>query len=221
MEEETRINIRILLLGNESAFIEGLAVRLNKEKDFTASVDTGDSAPAVSLIQRHSPDVLIYDISDDAPKGFPLLKKLKSEFDKRISVITFSDLRARPIIKRFLDAGGSGYLLKGCPFDEFAGAIRSAVRGGKYVCPELAGELLAAGPGMDFNPDDQNTYNRYTSQRKNAVRLLAEGLSNQEIAAKLGIESSTAAYHRKWIMHDFNVHCATDLYIKLKTIDLD
>jgi len=208
--------IRILLADEQSVFREGLVMQLNKEKDFEAVAGMADDVSFVELVRSHEPDILLYDIKEDAAHGFLLLREIRRVFVERMPVAAFSDLRAKSAVRGFLDAGGAAYVLKSSPFDEYKNAIRSAARGQKYICQELTAELV-----MERPSENQIIYNSFTAKRKKVLQLFAGELSIKEIAAHLRIDIDTVEYHIRVTINKLNLSGPIELYKILQTMDLD
>ena len=149
------------------------------------------------LIRRHAPDVLLYDIGEDAAQEFRILKETKKIFNTGISIIAFSDIRSEAAVRDFIRSGGSGYLLKTCPVEECIEAIRKVVRGRKYFSQELMGEIFSGKSVLKYDPEGQKIYDGYTPHRKKVLRFFMEEKSDKEIADCLGIEPGTVEYHIK------------------------
>jgi two-component system response regulator DesR len=204
----------------QSVFREGLAARLNMEKDFEAVTETADSSSMEKMIRRYNPDVLLYDIEEDAAQDFRMLKEIRRIFNTGLSVIAIPDIRSESAVRDFIRSGGSGYVLNTCPVEECIEAIRKAVRGKKYFSQELIEGIFSKKSVMKYNPEGQKIYDGYKLQRKKVLRLFMDGKSNKEIAACLGIGKSTVEYHMKWTRCDFNAHSDKELFQKLISLDI-
>jgi DNA-binding NarL/FixJ family response regulator len=213
MEKNSEKTIRILLMDSQSAFRDGLVMQLNREKDFAAVAETADSTPVVELIRRHASGILLCDVGEDAPQGFPRVNEIRKSCGAGFPIIAISDIRDETAVREFIGSGGAGYLLKTCRFEEYIEAIREAIGGNKYVCRELAAEILSKKTVMKYDPEGQKTYNAYTRKRKRVIRHFLEEESYKAIADCLGIETGTIEYHIKKSRGDFNVHCDKDLLL--------
>jgi len=170
--------IRVLLAEDQTMLRGALASLLGLEADITVVAQAANGREAFKLIQQHAPDVLVTDIEMPERTGLELAADLKQAGVKtRVIILTTF---ARPgYLRRALDAGARGYLLKERPASELAEAIRRVHSGLRAVDPALAAEAWSA----DADP---------LSDRERAVLQRAgEGRTSAEIAADLRLSEGT------------------------------
>ena len=108
-------------------------------------------------------------------------------------------------------AGASGYVLKKTAADALINAIRIVVTGGTYLDPSVAGELVESFVGRLATVDAGHALNELTEREVQALRLIAWGRSNKEIAAQLGISVKTVEHHKANALEKLHLHSRTDI----------
>lgn len=154
-----------------------LAALLDMESDIEVVGRAEDGAIALAMIDEHHPDVVLTDIEMPGLTGLELAGKLQ-ELDKPPRVIILTTFARPGYLRRALDAGVRGYLLKDSPSEKLADAIRSVHRGGRSVDPELAATAWG-------NEDPLN------DRERQVLRLAGEGKSSGEIAEALHLSKGT------------------------------
>ena len=169
--------IRVVVAEDQGMVLGALATLLGLEPDIEVVGRAADGTAAWALVQRERPEVLLSDIEMPGLTGLELAARIRDAgLPVRVLIVTTF---GRPgYLRRALDAGVRGYLLKDQPSEELAAAVRRVAAGGRVVAPELA---EAAWGGADP-----------LSERERAVlRLAEEGRSNKEIADALGLSPGT------------------------------
>jgi DNA-binding NarL/FixJ family response regulator len=124
-------------------------------------------------------------------------------------VLVLTQFADREYVRRFLKLGVAGYVLKKAAGAELIAAVRAAAAGGLVLDPGVAREAMEAIEAPEGAPDD--LYQTLTDREKQVLKLLAEGRSNKEVAAELGISVKTAMSHRENLMSKLALHNRTDL----------
>ena len=169
--------IRIVIAEDQALVLGALAALLEIEGDIEVVGRAADGLEALELVERHDPDAVLADIEMPHMTGLELAAELvrRGSRARTLIVTTF----ARPgYLRRALEAGASGYLLKDSPAEELAGAVRRVVAGGRAIDPALAAEAWT-------EPDP------LTDRQRQVVRLAGEGLSTQKIAGELHLSEGT------------------------------
>lgn len=171
------MKIRVVLAEDQTLVLGALAALLGLENDIEVVAMASDGASALRLVAEHRPDVLVTDIEMPVMTGIELAAAVRRDHPKtRVAIVTTF---ARPgYLRRALDAGVSGYLLKDAPASELAEAIRRINMGLRVIEPTLA--------------VDAWTERDPLSERERAVlKLAGDGSSSHEIAGKLGLSDGT------------------------------
>ncbi len=169
--------IRIVIAEDQSLLRGALASLLGLEADFDIVAQASDGADAMRQIERLKPDVLVTDIEMPGLTGIELAEQVRRKAPAtRVMIVTTFD---RPgYLKRAMDAGVMGYILKDAPSDELANAIRTVASGGRAVAAELAAAAWSANDPL--------------SERERQILRLAEtGKTNREIGLCLNLSAGT------------------------------
>lgn len=154
-----------------------LAALLNLEHDFDVVGTASDGAEALTAVEQHAPDIVLTDIEMPRLTGLELAATLK-ERHPELPVVILTTFARAGYLRRALDAGVRGYLLKDAPAEELAVALRQVASGKRVVDPELALESLDAVDPL-------------TERERQALRAAAEGKTTQQIAAQLFLSDGT------------------------------
>lgn len=169
--------LRIVIAEDQTLVLGAIAALLALEPDFAIVGRASDGDAALALVRNLAPDILITDIEMPGRTGLDLAGIVAREMPKTavIIVTTF----ARPgYLARAWAAGVRGYLLKDAPIDDLAAAIRKVAAGGRAIPSELAA-------AWELGRDP------LTDRERDALRLAEEGLSNKDIARRLGLSPGT------------------------------
>jgi DNA-binding NarL/FixJ family response regulator len=186
--------IHILLCDDHPIVRDGLAAVLSTQPDFEIVGQAATGTEVVHQAAQLNPDVVLLDLEMPELDGVEALRQIRAtRSSARVIVFTAFDSDER--IVAAVKAGAQGYLLKGAPREELFKAIRVVSAGGSLLQPVVASKLLdhvRARTATDFEP--------LTGREMEVLRLLAQGKSNKEIAAKLVITERTAKFHVSSIM---------------------
>jgi two-component system response regulator DesR len=169
--------IRVLLAEDQAMVRGALSALLGLESDLEVIGSAANGEEAWTLIERDKPDILVTDIEMPKLTGLELAQRIRDRgVDCKVVILTTF---ARPgFLRRALDAGVGGYLLKDAPADQLAEALRKVHRGGRAIDPQLA---LEAWSGDDPLND----------RERQVLRLAGEGMSAAEIAEQLHLSQGT------------------------------
>ncbi|HTQ79589.1 MAG TPA: response regulator transcription factor, partial [Thermoanaerobaculia bacterium] len=169
--------IRVLLAEDQSMVLGALAALLGLESDLTVVARARDGREALELALSTQPDVVVTDIEMPHLTGLELTAELRRQGSPARVVILTTFARAG-YLRRALDAGAAGYLLKDSPSEKLAEALRRVHAGLKAIDPDLAAEAWG-------EPDP------LTDRERQVLRLAGEGLSTARIAAELNLSDGT------------------------------
>ena len=192
-----------LVVADDHAVVRsGLRMLLDAEPDLTVVDEAGDVGGTLSAVTNRKPGVLLLDLNMPGEPTLPALGRIKqSSPDTRIVILTMHN---EPIFAReAMRAGASGFVLKHAADGELVKAIRTVASGGRYVQPELAGDLL--GPTRD------EAAGELSAREREVLGLLALGHTNPEIAEQLSLSVRTVESHRANIHQKLELSCRADL----------
>ena len=169
--------IRVLLAEDQAMVRGALTALLNLESDIEVLGSAADGEAAWREVQRLKPDVLVTDIEMPGITGLELAQRIqRHELPMKVIIVTTF---ARPgFLRRALDAGVSGYLLKDAPAENLAEALRTVHRGGRSIDPQLALEAWSEADPLN-------------DRERQVLRLAGEGQSASDIAVKLNLSHGT------------------------------
>lgn len=169
--------IRIVLAEDQAMVRGALAALLRLETDIDVVAEAGDGDAAWLEVQAHKPDLLLTDIEMPGMTGLDLASRVReSELETRVVILT--TFARAGYLRRALDAGVRGYLLKDAPSERLAEALRQVHRGGRAIDPQLA---AAAWDQAD----------PLTARERQVLRMAGEGLSAGEIGQRLNLSQGT------------------------------
>ncbi len=167
--------IRVVLAEDQEMVLGALAALLEMEGDIAVVAQARNGKQALEAVRKHEPDVLITDIEMPEMTGLDAACAIKGGTTRVIIVTTF----ARPgYLRRAMEAGATGYVLKARPAAELANAVRKIHQGQRVIDPELAAEAW-----VEADP--------LTDRERQVLRLAAEGTKTEEVAKKLNLSAGT------------------------------
>ena len=167
-----------LVLAEDQAMVRGaLAALLRLEDDLDVVAEAGDGESAWQEVQRHAPDLLVTDIEMPGMTGLELAQRLHAAGSPTRVVILTTFARAG-YLRRALEAGVRGYLLKDAPSEQLAAALRQVQAGARAIDPQLA-----AAAWDDADP--------LTERERAVLRLAGEGVKSADIAERLHLSQGT------------------------------
>ncbi|BFI95335.1 MAG: response regulator transcription factor [Rhodanobacter sp.] len=170
--------IRVLLAEDQAMVRGALSALLNLESDIEVLGSAADGEAAWREVQRLKPDVLVTDIEMPGLTGLELAQRIQRHDELPVKVIIVTTFARPGFLRRALDAGVSGYLLKDAPAENLAEALRSVHRGGRAIDPQLALEAWSEADPLN-------------DRERQVLRLAGEGQSAGDIAAALSLSHGT------------------------------
>lgn len=190
--------IRVLVADDHPVVRTGLAAVLVQEADLELVAEAENGERALALYREHVPDVCLMDLRMPVMDGVEAIRAITSEFpEARILALTTYEGDAD--IRRALDAGAQGYLLKDMLLTDVIGAVR-AVRRGERVIPNAVAARLAEFPERS----------ELTEREVEVLQLVARGLSNKQVARVIGRTNETVKIHLKNVFAKLGVADRTE-----------
>lgn len=201
--------IRIVVADDHSIVLEGLVALLEDEPGMQVVGKATDGAQALGEVRRSRPDIALLDITMPVMSGLEITRRLTEEMpDVRTLILTMHDEEA--FFFEALQAGASGYVLKGAGKDEILSAIAVVAGGGVYIPPQLAMGLVREALRQPASPESAAS-EPLTEREHDVLRLIAEGLTNKEIADRLILSLNTVKTHRLRLYQKLGLHTRAEL----------
>jgi two-component system response regulator NreC len=187
----------VLLVDDHALVRAGVARLLGDEDGLEVVGECGDTADAVRLTRRLTPDVVVLDIQLGTHSGLDIVPQIR-EIGARVVILSMqADVAAA---RRAFESGAQGYVLKDAAAEELATAIRTVLGGGLYVHQALAARFVLTEPEDDLS-----------DRERDVLRLIALGYTNQEIAKQLYLSVRTIEAHRRHILNKLRLETRADL----------
>ena len=192
--------INVCLVDDHQIVLEGLLLLIESSLDFKCVFTSSNAEDALSKLNIATIDVALIDIEMPGMDGITLCRHLKEKFPgvKVIALTMFNELS---LIRRMIEAGAEGYLLKNVGREELLNAIRRVYAGKSHYSSEIA-EILVRGNQQE--PSTTKVIPILSTREKQIVKLIMEECTSTQIADKLNISINTVETHRRNIMSKLN-----------------
>lgn len=199
--------IRILLIEDNRLLREGITTMLNGQADMRVVAESGGKRSSSLQAPQAKLDVVLMDLGLQSQNGLKMVVSLTKKFPG-IKVIGMGLIPTQLDVVEFVQAGASGFILKEATVEDFLRAIRTVARGGKVLPPPLTGSLFShvVEYALKKGKEGLNRAVRMTRREREIIVLIAEGLSNKEIAQRLNIATYTVKSHVHNIMEKLALH---------------
>ena len=172
--------------------IEGIRSLLQNEKSIEWMGHAMNAASCLAFLNKQLPDVILMDINLPDISGIDLCKEVKTKYPS-VFIIGLSTFNQQSFIQKMMDNGASGYVLKNATQEELTSAIETVMKGKTYLSEEASHTLRK----------DNAASIVLTRREKEVLELIADGMTNAEIAQKLFISVTTVDTHRKNLLAKF------------------
>jgi DNA-binding NarL/FixJ family response regulator len=180
--------IRVMLADDHRLVRAGLEQLLAKAEDLEVVGCAADGEEAVEMASDLRPDVILMDLVMPRADGIEATKRIRSASSDAPAIVVLTSFSDRDRILDALDAGAAGYLLKDCEPQELFDGVRAAASGNSPLAPEAARAMLTARA-------DRRVARDMTDREREVLGLLRTGMSNKQMARRLGISEKTVKAH--------------------------
>ena len=203
--------IPLLLIEDNRLLREGLTVMLKEQPDLKVVASPGNS-DAVIKAKKLKPTVILLDLGLRSQNSLRLLGLLKKHV-RDARVIGMDLVPVQEELVQYVEAGVSGFVLKDATFDDFLRTIRSVAKGANVLPPPLTGSLFSQIAERATRKRRGNPFAsvRMTSREREVVALIAEGLSNKDIAQRLHLATDTVKSHVHNILEKLALHTRLEI----------
>jgi DNA-binding NarL/FixJ family response regulator len=181
--------ITVLIVDDHEVVREGLRLSLSRTPHIRVVGEAADGNAALDLVERRRPGVVIMDVRMPGMDGLDATKALL-EREPNTSVLIFTAYSERSLLARGLDSGAKGYILKEAPHDTLVRAIEKVAGGDSFIDPALMPAFLSGKDREDM----------LTPREREILQLLADGMSNADVAQRLFISQETVKSHVRHIL---------------------
>jgi DNA-binding NarL/FixJ family response regulator len=203
--------LRILVADDHELVRRGVRGLLRARRGWTVVGEAANGREAVEKAYKLKPDVAIVDISMPGLEGLQATRQIREAApDTEVVVLTMHE--SDQMVRRVLDAGALGYVLKSDLAAHLVKAVKNVSAGKLFLTPRVSDIVLKGFLKTGNQPDPtEHSQARPTPREVDIIRLLAEGKANKEIAAALGITIRTVETHRAKIMLKLGLHSLAEL----------
>ena len=214
--------IRVLLVDDQGLFREALATLLGLHSQLEIVGEAADGEAGVALAQTLRPDVVLMDLRMPGMSGVEATRRLRRLVpETRVLVLTtFED---DDEVLAAIEAGAAGYMLKASPAEKLVEAICTVMRGGSPLEPSVASKVMAELARLSRRQSEercQRLADPLSTRELEVLRALCEGLSNKEIAAKLGLTEGTVKNHMTQVLSKLGVLDRTQAALRAHALGL-
>ena len=200
-ETPAGMKIRLFITDDHYMVIEGIRSLLEHEKNVVWMGHASHAAACLSFLEKELPDVILMDINMPGQSGIELCREVKEKYPS-VFIIGLSTFNQQSYIQRMMENGASGYVLKNATQAELVEAITTVAAGKTYISDEAAAAL---------KKNEGGNVPVITRREKEVLELIAEGLTNPEIADRLFISNTTVDTHRKNLLVKFQTRNTASL----------
>ena len=203
--------LRILLADDHGVLRDGLTLLINAQPDMLVVACARGGREAVQLAAQLAPQLVVLDVSMPDLDGAEAAEQIRG-CCPGVRILALTRYADQGYLRRLLDAGASGYVLKRTAGDALIDAIRVVAEGGSYIDPTLAGNLVARMTRVTGIGRGAPGRNGVLAEREMQVmRLIAWGQSNKEIAAQLGLSVKTVESYKATALDKLQLRSRTDI----------
>jgi DNA-binding NarL/FixJ family response regulator len=197
--------ISVLIVDDQDLVREGLRMLLDAEPDLSVVGEAGNGSEAVTQVRRLDPDVVLMDVRMPEVDGVEAAARLVRA-GCRARILMLTTFNVDEYVYRAMKAGASGFLLKDATREQLAGAVRTVAAGDSLLAPAITRRLIddfCRGPAP--GAASAGTAGPLSERELEVVRLVAQGLSNAEVAARLYLSEATVKSHMARILAKLGV----------------
>lgn len=200
----------ILLVDDHPMIRRGMFLILQGQTDMEVIGEASDGSEAIEAARRLKPDVVVMDIEMPHVSGIEATKII-SDMNPNTSILILTAYDREDLLFQALQAGASGYVLKGMDAEDLLAAIRTVNAGDVCITPSMATKLVGDYLKSSSGGEDSDPYNRLSTREREVLPLLAEGNSQHNIAEMLHVSTYTVQTYRQRIMRKLDIHNGTEL----------
>lgn len=197
--------IRVLICDDHAVFRRGLVMVLESELGIEVVAEASDGEDVIALAKETAPDVILMDVRMPKSSGIEATRAIVAAAPTvRVLMLTVSD--EEEDLYEAIKAGANGYLLKEISIEEVADAIRAVAAGQSLISPPMASKLLSEFNNLAKAAAAKVTAPKLSDRELQVLKLVAQGMSNREVAEQLFISENTVKNHVRNILEKLQLH---------------
>ena len=203
--------IRVLIADDHVIVREGIRALLEAQPNIEVVGEATNGEEAVSKAKEVQPDIVLMDITMPVMDGLDATYLIKEQHPE-IKILVLTMHESDQFFFKLLDAGASGYFIKGGSSSELIWALRAVSKGEVFLYPTMAKKLLSDYLQRVKTGNHQESYDALTNREREVLKLIAVGHTNQEVAELLVLSISTVETHRSHIMSKLGLRRPVELF---------
>lgn len=197
--------MRIVLADDHAVVRQGFKMILASQADMEVVGEAANGREALTICESLQPDVVVMDVTMPELNGIEATRRIM-DASPRTRILALSMHKDSVYVREILRAGARGYLLKDSADTDLLNAVRAIGKGEGYLSPSVSDAVLT-----DYRKHVTDPIDLLTSREREVLQMIAEGLTNKEIANKLNLSVYTVEAHRGRIMEKLNLHSTGEM----------
>ncbi|MDO8689189.1 MAG: response regulator transcription factor [Dehalococcoidia bacterium] len=202
--------IRVLIADDHAIVRAGVRLLLESQSDMEVVGEAVDGHAAVEMVRDLEPDLILMDVAMPNMNGIEATQLIKERFPG-VQVLALTMHEDERYFFRILQAGASGYVVKGASPADLLAAVRAVAQGQAYLYPSVAKQLLDDYLKRVEAGEERDSYDGLSEREREVLRLIAEGRTSRSMADQLVLSVNTVERHRANIMGKLNLHSRAEL----------
>jgi DNA-binding NarL/FixJ family response regulator len=194
------MTVRVVLADDQALVRRGFRLILEAEPDLEVVAEAEDGQQAIDAVRRHHAAVVLMDIQMPGLDGLEATRQILADAANQTRVLILTTFERDEYVFEALQLGASGFLLKTAPPEDLVTAVRVVARGEALLSPSVTRRVIQELARQQRHVRRSPDLDRLTQRELEVLRLVAEGLSNAEIAAKLYLSEATVKTHTSNIL---------------------
>ncbi|MBF0450973.1 MAG: response regulator transcription factor [Candidatus Magnetomorum sp.] len=199
-----------ILVDDHEIVREGIKSLLVSFNDISVIGEAQNGLDAISQIDRLKPDIVFIDIMIPKLNGIKVIQKIKNS-GSHTKFLVLSGHKENEYVRASFKAGADGFLSKDANYSEMKLAIKNVLNGKKHICSEISANMLNCFLNSEKSPEKDLKRDVLTKREQEILNLIADGLTNKQIASRLCISIKTVETHRSNMMKKLDLHNAAGL----------
>jgi two-component system response regulator NreC len=202
--------VRVFIADDHLALQEGVRTVIEQQPGWEVCGTAASGREAVELVRKFSPDIVVLDLAMPELNGLEVLRRIK-RFLPQTEVLIFTAHFEEALIRQAFSAGARSFIMKTEPLSSLVEAIRSLAEHKPFFTNKVSEVLFSRLVDAAEGNEDSKPVDRLSTREREIVQLLAEGKSNKDVAATLGISVRTAEAHRASVLRKLGIDSIADL----------